>query len=181
MTRFFVPGDAAAVSVGADEVAAALTGQPGVEVVRTGSRGMLWLEPLVEVATADGRVGFANVTPGQVGALLADAASVYSRQPIASAGPAPEAGHPAYLGPLDEHPWMTRQARLTTARLGVIDPADPDDYARHGGWIGLRRALGMAPEAVVEEVVASGLRGRAVRASPAGVKRRAPSRAGPGR
>ncbi|HOF35329.1 MAG TPA: NADH-ubiquinone oxidoreductase-F iron-sulfur binding region domain-containing protein [Dermatophilaceae bacterium] len=170
MTRFFVPGDAAAVSVGADEVAAALTGQPGVEVVRTGSRGMLWLEPLVEVATADGRVGFANVTPGQVGALLADAASVYSRQPIASAGPAPEAGHPAYLGPLDEHPWMTRQARLTTARLGVIDPADPDDYARHGGWIGLRRALGMAPEAVVEEVVASGLRGRGGAGFPAGVK-----------
>ena len=170
MTRFFVPGDAAAVSVGADEVAAALTGQPGVEVVRTGSRGMLWLEPLVEVDTADGRVGFANVSPGQVGALLADATSVCSREPTASAGPAPEAGHPAYLGPLDEHPWMTRQARLTTARLGVVDPADPDDYARHGGWVGLRRALGMAPEAVVEEVVASGLRGRGGAGFPAGVK-----------
>jgi formate dehydrogenase iron-sulfur subunit len=170
MTRFFVPGDAAAVSVGADEVAAALTGQPGVEVVRTGSRGMLWLEPLVEVDTADGRVGFANVSPGQVGALLADATSVCSREPTASAGPAPEADHPAYLGPLDEHPWMTRQARLTTARLGVVDPADPDDYARHGGWVGLRRALGMAPEAVVEEVVASGLRGRGGAGFPAGVK-----------
>ena len=177
MTRVFVPGDAAAVSVGADEVAAALSATIDVEVVRTGSRGMLWLEPLVEIDTADGRVGFAQVTPDQVGALLEDVASVQASGPTSTRPLAPTAGHPAYLGRVDDHAWMTRQTRLTTARLGVIDPANPDDYARHGGWVGLRRALTMRPAEVVEEVVASGLRGRGGAGFPTGVKWRTVSAA----
>ena len=170
MTRVYVPGDAAAVSVGADDVAAALTTAAGVEVIRTGSRGLLWLEPLVEVDTADGRVGFAHVTPTQVSALIEDVTSVQSGPPLAQAPLTPRAGHPAYLGRLAEHSWMTRQTRLTTRRLGVIDPSDPDDYARHGGWVGLHRALSMRPAEVVEEVVASGLRGRGGAGFPTGVK-----------
>ena len=46
----YVPGDSSAVAVGADEVAAALADHVGVDIVRNGSRGMLWLEPLVELA-----------------------------------------------------------------------------------------------------------------------------------
>jgi len=166
MTRVFVPGDAAAASVGADEVAAVLAARPGVDLVRTGSRGMLWLEPLVEVesTTGAGRVGFAQVTPATALAALDLATAVR---------PAPGAGDPAYVGPdghVDEHPWLTRQTRVTTARLGIVDPADPHDYARLGGWAGLRRALALAPERVVEQVVASGLRGRGGAGFPTGRK-----------
>ena len=60
-TRVFVPRDAAALSMGANTVAKAIASEAGkrnatIEIVRNGSRGMLWLEPLVEVETAKGRV-----------------------------------------------------------------------------------------------------------------------------
>ena len=48
MTTVWVPIDAAARSVGADEVADAFAAA-GATVRRNGSRGLLWLEPLAEV------------------------------------------------------------------------------------------------------------------------------------
>ena len=73
--RVYVPGDSAACSVGADEVAARITAVAAaegvtVEVIRNGSRGMLWLEPFVEVQTPAGRVGYGPVAPGDVEALI---------------------------------------------------------------------------------------------------------------
>jgi len=164
--RVLVPADAAARSVGADEVASALAAvleSDRGEVVRTGSRGMLWLEPLVEVETDSGRVGFANVTADSFEAVVDTARS----------GRAPAGERAAYggcVGVLDEHPFLARQTRLTTARLGIVDPLDPEDYGRHGGWAGLRAALTMAPAEVVEAVVASGLRGRGGAGFPTGIK-----------
>ncbi len=147
--RVFVPGDAAAVSVGADEVAAAFEAA-GTQVVRNGSRGMLWLEPLVELETDAGRVGYAQVAPADVGDVLA--------------------GTAAALGVVDEHPWLTSQRRVSFARVGVVDPSSVADYEAHGGWAGLRRALSMAPAEVVQEVTDSGLRGRGGAGFPAGIK-----------
>jgi len=147
--RVFVPGDAAAVSVGADEVAAAFEAA-GAQVVRNGSRGMLWLEPLVELDTDAGRVGCGNVTPADVAAVLA--------------------GEKTGIGVVDEHPWLTSQQRVSFARVGVVDPTSITDYEAHGGWAGLRRALSLAPAEVVEEVTASGLRGRGGAGFPAGIK-----------
>ncbi|HEX3221935.1 MAG TPA: formate dehydrogenase, partial [Nocardioides sp.] len=147
--RVFVPGDAAAVSVGADEVAAAFE-VAGAQVVRNGSRGLLWLEPLVEVATDAGRVGYANVTSDDVAAVLA--------------------GEAAGIGVVDAHPWLTSQRRVSFARVGVVDPASIDDYEAHGGWAGLRRALSLSPAEVVQEVTDSGLRGRGGAGFPAGIK-----------
>ena len=138
-SRVVVPADAAAVSVGADEVAAAFEAA-GAQVVRTGSRGMLWLEPLVELDTDAGRIGFPNVTPDDVAAVLA--------------GDAPD------IGVVDEHPWLTSQRRVSFARVGVVDPSSISDYEAHGGWAGLRRALSLSPAEVVQEVTDSGLRGR---------------------
>ncbi len=149
MTRVFVPGDAAAVSVGADEVAAAFEAA-GAQVVRNGSRGMLWLEPLVEVETDRGRVGHANVLPADVAAVLA--------------------GEHADIGVVDEHPWLTSQERVSFRRVGVVDPASVADYEAHGGWAGLRRALTLTPAQVVQEVTDSGLRGRGGAGFPAGIK-----------
>jgi len=147
--RVFVPGDAAAVSVGADDVAAAFEAA-GAQVVRTGSRGMLWLEPLVELETEAGRVGHANVAPEQAAGILA--------------------GEAAGIGVVDEHPWLASQQRVSFARVGVVDPTSIADYEAHGGWAGLRRALSLAPAEVVQEVTDSGLRGRGGAGFPAGVK-----------
>ncbi len=147
--RVFVPGDAAAVSVGADDVAAAFEAA-GAHVIRNGSRGMLWLEPLVEVETAAGRVGYPNMTPGAAASVLA--------------------GEASDIGVVDEHPWLTSQRRVSFARVGVVDPSSIADYESHGGWAGLRRALSLSPADVVQEVTDSGLRGRGGAGFPAGIK-----------
>jgi formate dehydrogenase iron-sulfur subunit len=154
MTTVHVPRDASARSVGADEVAAALAATPGVTVVRTGSRGLLWLEPLVEVDTDAGRIGYGPVTPADVPAILA----------------ADGGDHRLRIGRPEEHPWLAGQQRLTFARVGLTDPLDPAEYAAHGGLTGLRRALADGPAAVLAEVTESGLRGRGGAGFPAGVK-----------
>ncbi|TCC50551.1 formate dehydrogenase beta subunit [Kribbella pittospori] len=162
--RVYVPRDAAARSVGADEVAeriaaaAAAHGQD-VQVVRNGSRGMLWLEPLVEVETAEGRVGYGPVAPEDVDGLLA--AGMLS-------GEVRDIG--AHLGVVDELPWMKRQQRLTFARVGVTDPLSAEEYTSYGGIRGLRAALARTPAEVVETVVDSGLRGRGGAGFPTGIK-----------
>lgn len=158
----YVPRDSAARSVGADEVAQALQhaaarGDFALDVVRNGSRGMLWLEPLVEVVTPQGRVGYGPVTPEDVEDLLA-------------AGVLDGADHPLRLGLVDELPWLARQNRVTFARVGVTDPLSAEDYVAHGGLAGLRTALELAPADVVGEVTASGLRGRGGAGFPAGIK-----------
>jgi formate dehydrogenase iron-sulfur subunit len=159
-TRVFVPRDSAARSVGADEVAeriAAVAATAGrrVEVVRTGSRGMLWLEPLVEVATPGGRVGYGPVAPEDVDGLV---------------GQGMLEGTAPGLGPVEELDWLRRQQRLTFARVGIVDPRSAEDHERHGGMAGLRAALAQEPSAVVEAVVESGLRGRGGAGFPAGIK-----------
>jgi formate dehydrogenase iron-sulfur subunit len=147
--RIFVPGDAAAVAVGADEVAAAA----GPDVIRNGSRGMFELEPLLEVETPEGRVGYARVAAEDVPDVLRLGAD-----------------HPACVGPVEELPFLKRQTRLTFARCGITDPQSIDDYRAHGGFAGLERALALGPAATVEEVFESGLRGRGGAGFPAGIK-----------
>jgi formate dehydrogenase iron-sulfur subunit len=158
----YVPRDSAARSVGADEVAdvlqrASTRGDFAIDVVRNGSRGMLWLEPMVEVVTPHGRVGYGPVTAEDVDALLA-------------AGMLDGADHPLRLGLVDELPWLARQTRVTFARVGVTDPLSTQDYVDHGGLAGLRAALDMTPADVVTEVTESGLRGRGGAGFPAGIK-----------
>ena len=153
MSVWYVPRDSAARSVGADAVAKALQEQ-GETVIRTGSRGMLWLEPLVE--RTDGatgkRIGWGNVSPQHV----ADGALGESSS--------------AFLGVVEDIAYLARQDRWLFARVGVIDPLDPHDYQAHGGIEGLRASVAMSPHDVVEQVIASGLRGRGGAGFPAGIK-----------
>ncbi|MFG5409983.1 NADH-ubiquinone oxidoreductase-F iron-sulfur binding region domain-containing protein [Piscinibacter sakaiensis] len=126
-------------------------------LVRNGSRGLFWLEPLVEVATPAGRLAYGPVTPQDVPGLF-DAGWLHGGR------------HALGHGPTDAIPYLARQERLCFARMGLTDPLSLDDYAAHGGWAGLRQALALAPAEVVQQVLDSGLRGRGGAAFPAGIK-----------
>jgi formate dehydrogenase iron-sulfur subunit len=158
----YVPRDSAAVSVGADEVAGAiaLLGKQRrleLRVVRNGSRGMFWLEPMVEVATPAGRIAYGPVAARDLAGLF-------------DAGFLEGGAHPLRLGPTEDIPYLKNQERLTFARVGITDPLSLADYEQHGGWRGLRAAIAMHDRDIVEQVTASGLRGRGGAAFPAGVK-----------
>tara|TARA_B100001146_G_C16178911_1_gene433701 strand:+ start:151 stop:1650 length:1500 start_codon:yes stop_codon:yes gene_type:complete len=147
--------DSAAKAVGADEVAETIAREAAsrgidVRIIRNGSRGMIWLEPLVEIDRGDGRVGYGPVAPEDVAALLD--------------------GKLESLGPVEAIPFFARQTRLTFARCGLTDPLDYDDYQAHGGLAGLRRVIAMSQEEIVQEVTASGLRGRGGAGFPTGIK-----------
>jgi len=171
--QLWLPRDAAAVAAGADDVAAALAVAASARglapgLVRNGSRGLLWLEPLLEVATPAGRVAFGPVQAGDVDRLVA---AGLLDPGIAQQGlPAALAADALHQGLTEALPYLARQRRITFARVGLTDPLSLDDYAAHGGWAGLDKALAMAPSAVVGEVVESGLRGRGGAAFPAGLK-----------
>lgn len=154
--KVYVPRDAAARALGADEVAKTVLSEArarglDVTLVRNGTRGMIWLEPLVEVETDAGRTGFGPVAPSDVAAIL-DGASDKA------------------LGPVEDLPFFKGQTRLTFARVGLTDPLSLSDYEAHGGLAGLKKALAMSGEAIVREVTDSGLRGRGGAGFPTGIK-----------
>ncbi|HWA04425.1 MAG TPA: NADH-ubiquinone oxidoreductase-F iron-sulfur binding region domain-containing protein [Rhizomicrobium sp.] len=154
--RARLPKDAAALALGADRVAGALqehAAKSGIDLqlTRTGSRGMFWLEPMLEIETGKGWRAFGPLAPEDAGAVL-DGSSKKA------------------LGDIAEHPWLRRQTRLLFARCGQIDPASLDDYRKAGGLAGLKRAIEIGPAAIVDEIVKSGLRGRGGAGFPAGIK-----------
>lgn len=160
--KIFVPGDMNAVALGADEVVGALAIEAAkksmsIEIVRNGSRGLFTIEPLVEVETADGRIGYGPVYPEDVAGLVA--AGLFEGKP-----------HAKCVGKPEDLPFFKTQTRLTFARNGITDPLSFDDYVAHGGMKGLARALELGPKAIVEEVFQSGLRGRGGAGFPTGIK-----------
>ena len=160
--RVFLAQDSVARAVGADAVAHALRSEAArrgtaIDLVRTGSRGLYWLEPLVEVETPRGRYAYGPVAPHDVAALF-------------SAGFLTGGGHRLSRGPTASIAWLAGQQRVTFARVGVIDPLSIDAYRAHGGFSGLSRALAMGGAAVCAAVADSGLRGRGGAGFPAGVK-----------
>jgi formate dehydrogenase iron-sulfur subunit len=161
-TKVYVPADTSAASVGADSVARRIAEEAksrglSVELIRNGSRGMFWLEPLVEVATDKGRIAYGPVRPREVSSLF-EAKFLDGGQ------------HPLCHGLTQEIPYFKNQERLTFARVGLIDPLSLGEYESHGGWAGLRKAIAMSPSAIVGEVKGSGLRGRGGAAFPTGIK-----------
>jgi formate dehydrogenase iron-sulfur subunit len=154
-TTIFVPRDAAALALGADGVAAALASY--ANVVRTGSRGLFWLEPMVEVATPAGRVAYGPVNVEDGSGLL--------QAGLLTGGP-----HPLRVGLPEQLPFLAQQTRLTFSRCGVIDPLSLEDYRAHGGLAGLERARSIGAAKTIETVLKSGLRGRGGAGFPAGIK-----------
>lgn len=140
-----ISDDAIALACGADALAAAFE-HAGAKVERVSSWGMHWLEPLVDI---DG-IGYGAATPDQVAAILG--------------------GSAASIGRIEDHPFIAKQTRLTFARAGKTRPTSLDDYYATSGWLGLAKAREIGPEAVIEMLLASGLRGRGGAGFPCGIK-----------
>ncbi|MBD9361725.1 formate dehydrogenase beta subunit [Methylomonas fluvii] len=162
MTRVFISRDSTALSLGAEQVATALEQQAAskglsAEIVRNGSRGLFWLEPLVEVETSQGRVAYGPVQVEDVASLL-DAGLLDGKQ------------NPLYLGNIEEIAYFKNQNRLTFARVGLTDPVNIEDYLAHDGYRGLKNALALQATEIVKQVTDSGLRGRGGAAFPTGIK-----------
>ena len=160
--KVYVPIDAAAVSVGAGEVAEAIEAYAAknsykIEIVRNGSRGLFWLEPMVEVETLRGRMAYGPIESQDIPGLF-------------DFGFLTGGVHAKCLGLVEEIPWLKRQQRVTFARIGIIDPLSLDDYRATEGFEGLRKALALSGNGIVDEVTASGLRGRGGAGFPTGIK-----------
>lgn len=160
--KVYVPRDSSALSLRADAVARSIAAEAArrgtaLELVRNGSRGMFWLEPLVEVETAAGRLAYGPVTPEDVSGLF-------------DAGFLNGGDHALKLGLTEEIPFLKNQERLTFARVGITDPVSIRDYLAHDGFRGLKNALGMSASDIVKAVTDSGLRGRGGAAFPTGIK-----------
>ena len=160
--KVYVPCDTTAASVGADRVAAKIADEAkqrglNVQIIRNGSRGMFWLEPLVEVATEQGRIAYGPVR-------VADIPSLFAADFLHGGT------HSLNLGLTAEIPYLKNQERLTFARVGLIDPLSLEDYEAHGGVSGLRKAIALEPNQIVAAIKDSGLRGRGGAAFPTGIK-----------
>jgi formate dehydrogenase iron-sulfur subunit len=157
-----VPSDTTARSLGADPVAKAVEREAAkrgaqIEIVRNGSRGLYWLEPLVEVEVAGRRLAYGPITANDVAGLF-------------DAGFLTGGKHAAAQGPTESIPYLAAQTRLTFARVGIVDPLSLEDYVAHDGYRGLKNALGMSGAAIIAAVTDSGLRGRGGAAFPTGIK-----------
>lgn len=160
--KIYVSCDATALALGSEATAQAIVGEAqrrgiAIDLVRNGSRGLFWLEPMVEVATPAGRIAYGPVAAADVGALF-------------DAGFVQGGAHASKLGPVDDIGYFRNQERLTFARVGITDPLSVDDYLANGGFRGLDRALAMSGADIVKEVTDSGLRGRGGAAFPTGIK-----------
>ena len=147
MTKIYLPADVVAIALGADRVLRTLMDEAGrrgltIDVVRTGTRGAIWMEPLLEVETAEGRIGYANVKPKDVAGLL-------------DAGLLTGGEHALRIGRPEEHAWFAGQTRLTFERCGIVDPVSAEDYRAHGGYVGLANVLEMGPQATVDAIKVS--------------------------
>ena len=161
-TKIFVPRETAAISVGADDVAIAIARHAKasgseIELVRNGSWGATWLEPLLEVLVGDKRIAYGNVEASDVPGLF-------------ESGLLQGGEHARRLGPINEIPYLIEQDRWTFWRCGLIDPLSVDDYEAHQGWKALQKAFEIGPAAVIEAVKDSGLRGRGGAGFPTGIK-----------
>ncbi|MDP3679040.1 MAG: formate dehydrogenase, partial [Methylotenera sp.] len=162
VTKIYIPRDSSALAMGAEKVAVAVAAEAknrglAVEIIRNGSRGLYWLETMVEVATSSGRTAYGPVKVKDVPSLF-DADFINGKP------------HALSLGVTDEIDWLKKQQRLTFARVGVTDPVSLEDYIAHDGYNGLKNALKLSGADIVKIVTDSGLRGRGGAAFPTGIK-----------
>ena len=162
-TKIYVPRDTTTLALGGEKVVKTILAEAearglDIELVRNGSRGLFWLEPMIEVQTSNGRVAYGPVE-------VRDVASLFDAGLFEG-----ETTHRLALGDPQEIPYLKKQQRLTFARAGITDPVSVDDYKLHDGFKGLENSLALSGQMIVDEVKASGLRGRGGAAFPTGIK-----------
>ena len=160
--KCYLPLDSVAVSLGADGIAASLGAEAKsrnleIAIIRTGSRGMHWLEPLLEIDHDGHRIGFGPFENSDIATLF-------------DSNNKPNIAHEKYLGPVGEIPFFKQQTRMIFKRCGLTDPLSVQDYQTHGGFAGLKKALNQPAAEICQDVLASGLRGRGGAGFPAGIK-----------
>ena len=160
--KIFIPRDSSSISLGADKVYQEILNESNkrninIEIVRNGSRGLFWLEPMIEVETPKGRVAYGPVTISDVVSLF-DSEFFLGKE------------HQLSLGITENIKWLKNQERLTYARVGITDPVSIEDYERLDGFKGLKNSLKLSPDEIVKEIADSGLRGRGGAAFPTGIK-----------
>jgi len=158
----YVPCDSSAISLGADRIATAIAKEAKkrnivIKLIRNGSRGLFWLEPLVEVETSKGRIAYGPVRTNDITSLF-------------NANFLEGGEHALSLGLTEELDYLKKQQRLTFARIGKTDPVSLDDYLQNDGYKGLTNALNQSQAEIVTAVTDSGLRGRGGAAFPTGIK-----------
>lgn len=153
----YVPNETTAVSLGANVVAEKISALDGTHVLRNGSWGACWLEPLIEVVIGDQRIAYGPVMQDDIESLV-EADFLHGGD------------HALRLGPINEIPYLSKQDRWTFFRVGLIESLSIDDYRRHGGFKGITKALDSGPAATLAEVETSGLRGRGGAAFPTAIK-----------
>ena len=147
--RIVVGEGSCGIAAGAHKVYEALKKLGCVNLGITGCIGMCFLEPIVDIYDGD------TLKKRLVRVKESDA------QIIADAV---ESGD---LSPLDsleitaqDKSFLDKQTRIALRNCGIVDPTDINDYIKRDGYKAIKRALGMTPEAVIEEIKASGLAGR---------------------
>jgi formate dehydrogenase iron-sulfur subunit len=144
MVRIYLPNDTSSRAAGTGFLADAWRERPDLQLVRTSSRGAFFLEPLVERDAPDGRIAWFNVAADDLSQVMAGEGGI----PVASI------------------PFLSRQTRFTFANFGITEPLALDEYQARGGFTGLQAALAMRPDAIIEEIKISRLRGRGGAAFP---------------
>jgi formate dehydrogenase iron-sulfur subunit len=152
MTTAYVPLDSVAVAMDADAIAEQLM-QAGVTVVRNGSRGLAWLEPLIEVENDNERIAYGPISTDTVADLITD--GVLHHQVTR---------HPLCRGPIDNHDFLKSQHRLVFDRIGHDSPLGIPDLTD------VLQALATPPDVLIDMIETSGLRGRGGAGFPAHIK-----------
>ena len=173
--RIMVTHDTSSIARGADETIARLQAAVASKTLMadigiTGSWGFCWMEPCVSVRSAAGTqtVLYGNITPDRVDEFIESIAAGRDMPELALG--IVEGNTTPEIAALVDHPFMQGQVRRVMANIGVIDPENIDHYLANDGYVGFGKALEMDAEAIVKEVLDSGLGGRAGGGFPAGRK-----------
>jgi formate dehydrogenase iron-sulfur subunit len=143
-TRLYLSNDTSSLAAGAGRLADAWRDHPEIQLIHTSSRGAFFLEPMVERDTPSGREAWFNVVPDDLARIVGGVGGT----------------------PIAEMPFLQQQTRFTFANFGITEPLALEEYQSRGGLKGLAAAQSLSPEAIIEELRISRLRGRGGAAFP---------------
>jgi NADH-quinone oxidoreductase subunit F len=147
-------------------------GLSDVEVRKTGCHGFCSRGPVVVVERAANgaepeAIFYERVEPGDVPDIVAD--TLVRGEIVERLTYVGDDGE--HVARLDQIPFFAGQEPVVMRNCGTIDPTDIDAFIARDGYAALAKVLGeMTPSDVVEQVTASGLRGRGGGGFPTGVK-----------